>query len=35
MIKNFNMVLKEKLQKYEPYHQAEIDKYEYRTGEVL
>ena len=29
------MVLKEKLQKYEPYHQAEIDKYEYRTGEVL
>ena len=29
------MVLKEKLQKYEPYHQAEIDKYEYHPGEVL
>ena len=31
-MKNYNMILIEKLQKYQLYHQAKFDKYEYLTG---
>ena len=35
-MKNYNMILIEKLQKYQPYyHTYKIDKYEYLTGEEI
>ena len=34
-MKNYNMILIERLQKYQLYHQAIIDKYEYLTGEDI
>ena len=34
-MKNLSMILIEKLQKYQPYHQAKINKYEYLSGEEI
>ena len=34
-MKNCNMILTEKQQKYQPDHLAKIDKYEYLTGEEI
>ena len=34
-IKNFNMILTERLQKYQLYHQVKFEKYEYLTGEEI
>ena len=34
-IKNFNMILTEKLPKYWHYHPEKNDKYEYLTGEKI
>ena len=34
-MKNYNMILTDKLPKYQPYRQAKIDKYEYLTVEIL
>ena len=34
-MKNYNMILIERLQKYRLYRQAKIDKYEYLTGEEI
>ena len=36
-MKNYNMILIERLQKYQLYHQSssELDKYEYLTGEDI
>ena len=32
-MKNYNMIIIEKLPEYQLYHQKKIDKYEYPTGE--
>ena len=34
-MRKYNMILTEKQQKYQPYHLAKIDKYEYLTGEEI
>ena len=34
-MKNYNMILREKLQKYWPYHSAKIDKYEYIANKEM
>ena len=34
-MKNCNMILREKLPKYQLYHQGKIDKYEYLTGKEI
>ena len=34
-MKNYNMILTEKQQKYQHYHQVKIDKSEYLTGEEI
>ena len=34
-MKNWNMILTEKQQKYQYYHQVKIDKYEYLTDEEI
>ena len=34
-MKNGNMILTEKLQKYPDYHREKIDKYEFVTGEEI
>ena len=34
-MKNLSMILIEKLQKYQPYQQAKINKYEYLSGEEI
>ena len=34
-MKNYNMILTEKLPKYQLYHQGKVDKYEYLTGKEI